>query len=408
MKNYGIKKLCGAIAGYILRTGFAAAFIAAFFTVGCTDGGSGDFSVTEEQTEAVSETSVEEKAREILDLMTTEEKINQLFFVTPESLTGEKDVTCADEAFGNALSVHPVGGIIFFSSNITGKEQLREMLGNADGYGREVCPVPLFLGVDEEGGTVARLSGNESLDIPAIPDMKIIGERGRADDAYEAGETIGSYLHEYGFNVDFAPVADVITEPENVVVRDRSFGSDPYVVSEMAVRLSEGLEDKGIISCFKHFPGHGATKDDSHEGFAFAHRTLEELEQRELIPFENAVKSGADFIMVGHISLPEITGDNTPASVSPTIIRDILRNRIGYDGIVITDSLSMKALTEFCGSEEAALKAFEAGADMLLMPKDLDTAYDSILSAFERGDITEERLDSSVLRIIKLKLEKGI
>lgn len=366
----------------------------------------------EEKNKEVSETenieaekeNTEERALEILNSMTVEEKVNQLFFITPEALTGVGTVVNAGEATKSALSSHPVGGIIYFSQNFESESQTKTMLENMKSFGNEVCKVPLFLAVDEEGGTVARLGNNQNLNVASVPDMSEIGSRGSLDEAYNTGQVIGAYLAEYGFNVDFAPVADVITNSENTVVKDRSFGSDPQLVSDMAKELSDGLNCMGILSCYKHFPGHGATRDDTHEGFAYTNKTLAEIMNSELLPFVKAAENNADFIMVGHISLPNIIGDNTPASLSKYMITDILKEQLGYKGIIITDSLSMGALTEYYGTANIAYKAFEAGADMLLMPGDFNTAYNEILEDVKSGLISEERLNESVLKIISLKL----
>ncbi len=383
---------------------FAVLLLAGGCSYAPSSGGAED-TTGAEATAPDTDTLIENEAKEIIDNMSLEEKVAQLFFVAPEALTYEESMTECDETFKDALSAYPVGGIIYFSSNITDEKQTKKMIKDTKAYGEKVCKVPLFIGVDEEGGTVARLSGKEGLDIPAIPDMKIIGEGGDPQKAYDTGAEIGAYLADYGFNVDFAPVADVLTNPENTVVKDRSFGQDPNTVSQMAISLSEGLNDKGIISCFKHFPGHGATTGDTHEGFAYTDKTLEEIEQSELVPFKDAVNAGAQLIMVGHISLPNITGDNLPASISPIIINDILREKLGYKGVVITDSLSMGALTDILGADEAAVNAFEAGSDILLMPEDFTLAYDGVLNAVNSGSISEERLNESVVRIIKLKIK---
>ncbi len=345
------------------------------------------------------------KIDEILDTMTLEEKINQLFIITPEALTGIGQATAAEDTTKNALSEHPVGGIIYFTQNFIDEAQTKEMIKNTKEYASQLCKLPLFISVDEEGGTVARFGSSEGINVPDVGNMADIGKSGDTNKAYEAGCTIGKYLNEYGFNLDFAPVADALTNPENQVVRLRSFSSEPQMAADMAAELSRGLNDMGIISCLKHFPGHGATKGDTHDGFAYTDKTMEELEASDLIPFKKAVENNADFIMVGHISLPNVTGDNTPASVSPAVINDMLISKLGYKGIIITDALNMGALTELYKSDRAAVLALKAGADMLLMPEDFSLAYNGILNALDSGEITEERIDKSVRKIIDKKLE---
>ena len=345
------------------------------------------------------------KAEKILSSMTLEEKVNQMFFITPEALTGVDCVVAAGEQTKTALKAHPVGGIIYFGQNITSEKQTKEMIANIKKYGKDVCKVPLFIGIDEEGGTVARLGNSDTVNVKKVDNMSVIGKSGNIKNAYKAGNTIGKYLSDYGFNIDFAPDADVLTNSQNQVVKDRSFGSDPKLVSQMALEVSKGLNDNGIYSCFKHFPGHGATKDDTHEGFAYTDKTYEELSKSELVPFVDAINNNADFIMVGHISVPQVVGDKTPASISSVIINDILKGRLGYKGIVITDSLSMGALTNLYQSDEIAVKAVNAGVDVLLMPQNFNQAYNGLLNAVKSGKISEKRIDESVLKIIEKKLK---
>ena len=207
-----------------------------------------------------------------------------------------------------------------------------------------------------------------------------------------------------GFNLDFAPVADVWSNPENTVVKRRSFGSDAAIVSNLALALSDGLTSQGVCSTFKHFPGHGATAGDTHEGYAYTSKTLEELRACELVPFQAAVDAGADFIMAGHISLPEILGDSTPASLSSEMLTGVLREEMGYDGIIVTDALNMGAVVQHYTSAEAAVKALQAGADLLLMPENFEEAYQGVLAAAEEGRISQERIDASVRKILEVKL----
>jgi beta-N-acetylhexosaminidase len=207
-----------------------------------------------------------------------------------------------------------------------------------------------------------------------------------------------------GFNLDFAPVADVLTNPENTVVKNRSYGNDAKLVSSMVKQELTGLESHGVYGCIKHFPGHGATVGDTHEGYAYTDKTWDELKTSEVIPFADCITQGVSFLMVGHISLPNVTGDNTPASLSETMITTYLQGELGYQGIVLTDALNMKAVTEQYTSAEAAVKAVNAGVDMLLMPADFSSAYSGVLSAVQNGTITQERLDTSVQKILKVKM----
>ncbi len=341
-------------------------------------------------------------AEEKLASMTLEEKAAQLFIITPEALTGYTQVTQAGAATEEALERYPVGGLIYFSGNLESPEQVKAMTAGVQEYGEEITGVPLFLAIDEEGGRVARLGNNPAFPVPQVGPMGEIGASGEPERAYEAGQIIGGYLAEYGFNMDFAPDADVLTEPENTAIGDRSFGSDPETTAEMALRLADGLREQGVMPVFKHFPGHGATAGDTHEGYAQADRTLEELKERELVPFARAAQERAECIMAAHIAVPEMTGIE-PASLSPAMLTGVLRNDLGFQGLIVTDALNMGAVTEHYTSGEAAVAALKAGADLLLMPEDFESAYEGVLTAVETGEISEERLNQSVLRILERK-----
>ena len=344
------------------------------------------------------------KLDELLGKLTKEEKIYQLFIVTPEQLVDVDVVTRAGAMTKNAFNNKPVGGLIYFPKNFESANQIKEMMKNMQDYSNTRLGLPIFLGVDEEGGTVSRVVESGKAGVTNVGNMSDIGATGDANKAYEAGKAIGTYLHDLGFNLDFAPVADVLSNAENESLKLRSFGTDPKTVSEMAVSFARGLSENNIIACFKHFPGNGAVKEDTHDGAAAVTKSLDELKNSDLLPFKAAIEAGADFIMVGHITLSGIAKDDAPASLSPEVITDILRNDMQYDGIVITDSLSMKSVTDKYGADNAAVMAIKAGADMILLPADFNTAYTAVLNAVNNGEITEERLNQSVKRILKLKL----
>lgn len=377
--------------------------------------GKNDSPVMEEETEKTAVNAepvpteeadeLESRLEEYLDRMTLEEKVAQMFFVLPESLTGTELVTAAGEITRQAYNEIPVGGLVYMARNLESPSQVQEMMRNVQTFSRERIGLPVFTGVDEEGGTVTRISGRGNFDVPVIGDMCDVGSSGDVGLAYETGTTIGIYLKELGFNVDFAPDADVLSNPDNQVVRYRSFGSDPNLVAEMAAAELKGLEEQGVLGCFKHFPGHGATEGDTHAGYAYTDKTLEELETCELIPFQRGISEGVSMIMVGHISAPSVTGDDTPASLSAAMITDILRNRMGYKGIVITDAMNMGAISQTYSSGEAAVQSILAGADMILMPQDFASAYGGVLEAVENQRISVERIDQSVERILRVKLQ---
>ncbi|MGN0132685.1 MAG: glycoside hydrolase family 3 N-terminal domain-containing protein [Lachnospiraceae bacterium] len=348
---------------------------------------------------------IEDRVQEILDEMTTEEKVAQLFIVTPETLSGGSNVQGVGDGMKNAMELYPVGGIIYFAGNMSSYDQTKTMLEETAAAAKARMKISPFLAVDEEGGTVARVASNPAMGVENVGNMSEIGATGDVNRAYGAGNVIGNYLHDLGFNLDFAPDADVLTNPENTVVAKRSFGSDPELVSEMSLAYLEGLQDQQMLGVLKHFPGHGATKGDTHEGYAYTDKTYEQLTEEDLIPFANGVDADVPIIMVGHISTPNVTGNDLPASLSSQIIEGILREKLGYEGLVVTDALNMGAISSQYGSDKACIMALEAGADMLLMPADFSTAYEGVLSAVEEGRITEERLNESVKRILRVKLQ---
>ncbi len=347
--------------------------------------------------------SATERAQEILADMTLWEQVCQLFIVTPELLTGVSVATQAGETTRQALETYPVGGIVYFAANIVTRDQCSTMISNSQSYSK----IGLFIVVDEEGGTVARIGNNSAMGTTSFPNMKTIGDTGDAQNAYDVGYTIGSEIRELGFNLDFAPVADVDSNPDNLVIGDRAFSSDAAVACEMVAAAVQGFHDGGILCTLKHFPGHGDTSTDSHEGYTELAKTLAELHETEFVPFAGGISAGADFVMVGHISEPQVTGSDLPATLSDTMI-NILRDDLGFDGIIITDSMQMEAITDRYTSGEAAVMALQAGVDMILMPENLEEAVRGVYEAVQNGEITEERLQESVLRILKTKINSGI
>lgn len=341
---------------------------------------------------------VDEVARYYIDQMTLEEKVAGLFFVTPESMMeGISQATVAGAKTREALDKYAVGGIIYFKKNIQSKDQLTKLLAGT----AEMSRYPLFLGVDEEGGSVARVADALS-DVNNTGNASKIGASGDTTQAYNAYYEIGSYLTRLGFNVDFAPVADLY-DGKNAMFKDRSFGTDADVVKTFVYQAVCGLQDNGVSACLKHFPGHGRTSADSHNGMAVSGATEEELLDYDIIPFEMALSANPDFVMMGHISLPNVLGDNTPASMSSDIVTGILRDKLGYDGIVITDALNMSAVSDYYTSAEAAVNVIRAGCDMILMPDDFKEAYQGVIDAVGRGEISVERIEESLLRIYRVK-----
>ena len=356
-------------------------------------------SAEETVTEYTSEDALNDMIEDTIAGMTLEQKAAGLFFITPEQLTGVGQAVQAGEGTKEALAKYPVGGLIYFSQNIQSEEQVKEMLSDTVSY----SIYPLFLGVDEEGGKVSRVS--ESLKLENVGAMADIGAEGNEQAARDAYTKVGTYLLEYGFNVDFAPVADVLTNADNTAIGDRAFSSDAETVGRMVAASVEGLQQTGVSACIKHFPGHGDTAADSHTGAAQTNRTREEMEAEEFVPFRSGIGAGTDMVMVGHISAPELTGgDNMPSSLSESVITGILRGELGYDGIIITDALNMGAITEYYEPDVAAIMTLKAGADMVLMPEDFVQAYEGVLAALQDGTISQERVDDSLRRIYRVKL----
>lgn len=351
-------------------------------------------------------TTIKQIAYDKLSNLTLEEKVAQLFIITPEYLVNiDSNITQAGEITKTAFNKKPVGGLIYMGDNIVSPEQTKLMLKNMRNISFNRIGLQPFLCVDEEGGVVARVADNDKFSVKRFERMSIIGSRGNKEEAFAVGNSIGAYLADLGFNVDFAPVADILTNSDNTVVRGRAFGSDAKSVSPMAAGVAKGLRANDILSCYKHFPGHGDTSADTHEGYAFSNVSKNELMAREVVPFIEAIKNNEPFIMVGHISFPNILGNNTPASLSKVIITDILRDELGYKGLIITDALNMGAIRNQYSSTEACIKAIESGVDMLLMPQDFNAAYIGVLDAVKSGKISEKRLNESVIRILITKME---
>lgn len=345
----------------------------------------------------------ETTANDPLDKLTLNQKICQLFIVRPESLNSKKGIADGESNDGTTeftktmatmLKKYPVCGVCQFGKNIVNPEQIKTFNEDLQNSSK----IPMFITVDEEGGIVARLANNDSFDLPKYKSATDVASSGNDADARDMGKTIGKYLIEYGFNMDFAPDADVDTNPNNPIIGTRAFSSDAKTAAKMVSAAADGFRTSGILPTLKHFPGHGDTAEDSHTSLAITNKSLEELENCEFLTFQ--ADSGMHAVMVGHIAAPKVTGNNTPASLSSELV-DLIPNK--EDTLIITDSLEMQAISDKYSSGEAALKAFEAGCDILLMPENLTEAYDAILHAVADGTISEERLNTSVRKILKFK-----
>ena len=360
-----------------------------------------------EQTDS-SETSLisaaaDKLARDTMASMTEDEKIWQLFYVTPELLTGVETATRAGDSTKQALEDMPVGGIIYFAKNLEDREQTVEMLRNTQSYSK----IPLFLGTDEEGGTVSRVGSNPAMGASEFPSAQSLGEQADPAAVYQAGQDIGGTLHAIGFNMDFAPVADV-SSGASAVIGSRSFGTDPQLCASLVSVMTGSLTAEEIVPCLKHFPGYGSAITDDHYGTSILTKTQEELEACDLLPFASGIEAGAPFVMVSHLSVPAVVGDETPSDLSSKIVLDLLRNKLGFTGVIITDSHQIASVTDHYAPGDAAVKALQAGVDMILMPQDLQAAFDGVKAALASGALTQARIDESVLRILQVKAEYNI
>lgn len=343
--------------------------------------------------EALSE--IDRKIEETLDNMTLDEKIGQMLIVFYRSGS-------FDNTLKSALEDVKPGGFILFKENITNYEDTLSLIKKI----KDTAKIPMFISIDEEGGNVQRLLALKDANVTDVPFMSYVGAKDDESLAFDVGKVIAEELRVFGINMDFAPVIDVYSNPKNTVIGKRAFGSNPNLVSRMGINLARGLEDNGVVAVYKHFPGHGDTKEDSHVSLPIVTKTKNELYDLELIPFQKAIKEKAGAIMVAHIAVPNLTGDNTPSSLSKEVVTDLLRNEMKFNGVIISDALNMNAVKQNYIEEEIYVKAVEAGIDMLLMPSSSRKAHESIKKAVNTGRIKEDRIDESVRRILKLKYEK--
>ena len=353
-----------------------------------------------------------DNVEEQLKKMTLREKVGQLFYVRLESLDPSIEWTTYDdlaqlkilEVTENMKKInkqYPVGGIILYAWNIQDETQLAQIISQV----RALNGNPLLC-IDEEGGRVSRIANNPNFNVKKYESMESIGNTGDPQNAYECGNTIGTYLKRYGFDIDFAPVADVNTNPENVIIGPRAFSSDPAVAAPMVTSYLQGLKDAGITGCIKHFPGHGDTKADTHFGYAQTLKTWDEMKTCEMVTFKAGIEWGCQLIMTAHIGAPKVTGSDIPSTMSPIILQDKLRGELGYQNIIITDGMEMGAITQQYTSAEAAVGSIQAGVDIVLGPRYFTEAFDAVMAAVKNGTISEDRINQSVRRILKLK-KKG-
>lgn len=364
---------------------FISLLIGLIFITGCEQ-------KVDDKEQGKEENKIDKLVEETIESMTLEEKIGQMLIVSYRS----------SEADDNLLeileSVKP-GGFILFSANFESYEQARKMIDDIN----STSDIPMFMSIDQEGGKVQRIKSLSDSKVTIIPPMLELGNTNDEKLAYEVGKVVGEELRVFDINMDFAPVLDVYSNEENTVIGNRAFGTNSDIVSKMGLSFAKGLESTGVIPVYKHFPGHGDTKEDSHFTLPVITKTKEELMEMELIPFKNAIEESAEVIMIGHLAVPNITGDNTPASLSKEIITDLLKEELGFDGLVITDALNMGALTNNYSKKEIYIKAINAGVDILLMASPSKEAVKIIKEAVVKKEVSEESINNSVSKILRLK-----
>lgn len=327
-----------------------------------------------------------------LKQMTLDEKIGQMLIIT---FTG----TSMNTNLKNDLTKYKPGGVILFANNLSNYNTSINLVKNIQSTGE----IPLFISIDQEGGKVQRLTSITGKPATVIPPMYSVGKMNDTSLAYNIGAVIAEELRVFGINMDFAPDIDILTTDDSTVIGTRSFGTDPTLVSNMGIAVANGLKSKGVIPVYKHFPGHGSTTTDSHYDLPVLTKTKSQLYDFDLIPFQKAIKNGAQVIMIGHLAIPNITGDKTPASLSKTLITNILKNEMGYKGLVVTDALNMNAVSKNYTEKQIYEMAINAGVDILLMPKSAGSAVKYIKQSISEGTIKESQINESVRKILTLK-----
>ncbi len=341
----------------------------------------------------------------IMAEMSLHEKVCELFFVAPEQFIREEKVNKSSNAVGRALERFPVGGVVLFKQNILSGNAVTSLNADMQTWSCRNHGIRLFIGVDEEGGGVSRVAGKLQLSTKQ-PAAFTLGQQGE-ERVEQAALVIGGYLKNYGFNLDFAPVADVRTQIKREEIGTRAFSYDANEAARMVTAFIRGLHAHGILSVAKHFPGHGAVSGNTHTGQGVSVRTLEEWRECEFLTFRQAIEEGIDMVMVSHQIASKVDPDN-PASLSRIIVTELLRGELGYDGVVITDALRMQAIHDKYGSGEACVRALEAGCDMLLLPYNFTNGYNGVMDALSSGRLMEARIDESVRRILLLKQQWGL
>ena len=337
-----------------------------------------------------------DKIEEKIHSMSLDDKIGQLFIV------GFDGQLINDEII-NLVKNEKVGGLIYFSRNIIDSNQIVNLNNEIKSIENDI---PLFISIDEEGGIVSRVPEEYA----KIPSSGYIGEFNDENLSYNVGRIIAKELKGLGFNMDFAPVLDINSNPNNTVIGERALGNNSDIVSRLGIKTMEGLRDGGIISVVKHFPGHGDTDIDSHYGLPIVTKTLEELNGLEFIPFKNAIDNGADVVMVSSIILSSVESEY-PATMSRKVINDILRESLNFEGVIATDDMTMAAITNNYNLTDAVIKSIDAGSDLVLVCHGYEEILNSISAVKEaviNNILSEDKINKSVYRLLKLKEKYSI
>ncbi|WP_319641469.1 glycoside hydrolase family 3 protein, partial [Brachybacterium squillarum] len=351
------------------------------------------------------------RVEERLAAMSTEKKIGQLFIAVGYGATvdekREENTTSAGVATtAEIISTHHVGGLIAFawSGNVDSIEAAAGWTAGAQRAAAEAGEVPLMIGIDEERGVVKRLPAPAT----ALPGAMALGASRSEVHARRAARITADELAAVGFTQNYAPLCDVNVNAQNPVIGVRSVGADPELVADLASAQLREAQKRGISATVKHFPGHGDTATDSHVGLPVIDHSREELDEIDLPPFRRAVEDGVDAIMTAHIVVPALDDSGVPATLSHPILTGVLREEIGFEGVIVTDSLAMEGVRTMFGDDRVPVEAILAGADQMLMPPDLAVAIGGVRAAVESGEITAERLDASVRRILRQKARRGL
>ncbi len=354
-------------------------------------------SESELPTEVVDEVTPEEKLDEYIDTMiagmTLEEKVYGLIITSPEELTGVGTAVRAGSGTQTSLEAKPVGGLVYYRKNMESEVQLREMLANTIGFSK----YPIFLAVNEGGDSFSSVQNSAV----TVPDVNEPGSIADGAGAYTLGNTIGGYLSDLNFNVNFAPTADILYAGD-AAVADYCFGGDAVLNAELVSQFVSGLEEQGISATLKTFPGTGYLTASTTNGTVSTNRSKAEFEA-DFSVFKAGIEAGADFVMVSHIVTSELSGGVDPCSMSSSVVTDILRGELGFKGVIITEPMTGKAITEYYTPDEAAVAALKAGCDMILLPEDLETAAQGILEGVSNGSVSEARINDSLKRVFRVK-----